>query len=69
MIFPYGGSRTPDVLKLMEREGEWRLPPPIGRFHIEEPAAVCVSRAGVERDRHSFDKDRRCIFCDRKAAA
>jgi hypothetical protein len=25
----------------------------------------CVSRAGVARREHSFDKDGKCVFCDR----
>ena len=64
MIFPWGGEATASlVLPSLQP-----LPVRLERrpFQLEEPVPLCIDRNGVGRQRHVWDKDEVCVFCDRK---
>lgn len=55
---PYRPRQKGDGVKLAPAR-PLVVPPP-----MPEGRRVCISRAGVERDRHSMDDDNICLFCD-----
>jgi hypothetical protein len=64
MIFPWGGEATASLVlpSLQQLRPELEPRPPLAG----DPIPVCIDHAGVGRPRHSWDKDRQCVFCDRK---
>jgi hypothetical protein len=67
VIFPFGGENTPDLVlpsqRLFGLPPERLRPPAPGVLPV---TPVCIDRSGVGRDRHAWDKDSRCVFCDRR---
>ena len=69
MIFPFGGENTPGIDELMQAART--APAELEELEVLTPLEWdqewrrCVSRSGVKRNRHSPDKDGRCVFCDR----
>lgn len=69
MIFPYG-NKAPLVLP-SERFARLRsvIEPPnavAAEPSDDAPIMTCFDAAGVGRERCSWDKDGRCVFCDRR---
>jgi hypothetical protein len=71
VIFPFGGERTPDLVLPSQRVPRLRtfadadgIRPFEASYLPDVP--VCFDRAGVGRDRHGWDKDGRCVFCERR---
>jgi hypothetical protein len=59
------GAGGPRCRRIRTADGRGR---PLGRpleASVGALSFICLSRSGVQRSYHSFDKDRKCIFCDR----
>jgi hypothetical protein len=68
MIFPFGGEATASMVLPSQRPFSVAIPP----HHYQNPPAclppipICIDPVGVGRDRHDWDKDGVCVFCDRR---
>jgi hypothetical protein len=68
VIYPYayGDRALTGVDEAMAQHAKWqRTAIPIAPI-LPTVDAVCFSRNGVPRKKHEPDKDRRCVFCDRR---
>lgn len=74
MIFPFGGEGTASLVLPSQRWAARRsaeadiAPSPFARADgiLAPPVPVCIDRSGVGRESHAWDKDSRCVFCDRR---
>lgn len=62
MTFPrFDGEPAP---RGFPRQAHYEGPMPVWR--TGSGVFACVSRSGVRRRRHCYDKDGRCLFCTRR---
>jgi hypothetical protein len=69
VIFPWGGGAASMVLPSQRarlRAFAEADAAPLIPHEPDPPIPACIDRAGVGRERHAWDKDRRCVFCDRR---
>jgi hypothetical protein len=60
------GAGGPRCRRIRTADGRGR---PLGKpleASVSALSYICLSRSGVQRSYHSFDKDRRCVFCDKR---